>query len=318
MRLSVVVTVVDAGEALSRCLGALTAQEHPPRMEVIVPYDTTVSEVAALASRYPAFTFLPVGEIPTERPAASAAGQHELYDRRRAAGLLAASGDLIAILEDRGLPRPGWAAAAARLHAELPHAAIGGAIENGCDRVLNWAVYFCDFGRYQLPLVAGRRTYVSDVNICYKRRALEQTRNLWEEMYHEPTVNGALAAAGEALFLTPDMVVDQVRGRLRPLSLLGERVAWGRLFGGRRVAGAGRLRKAILAALSPLLPALLLFRLVRDRLVKRSSLWPFVKALPWVCVLVSAWSLGEASGYFARRRQVRRPSQASLNRVRFQ
>jgi hypothetical protein len=248
----------------------------------------------------------------------SAAGQHELYDRRRAAGLLASSGDLVAIVEDRGVPHPDWAAAAARLHAELPHAAIGGAIENGWDRALNWAVYFCDFGRYQRPFVAGRRPYVSDVNICYKRRALEQTRSLWEEMYHEPAVNDALVAAGEVLFLTPEMVVDQFRGRLRPMNVLEERLAWGRLFGARRVAGSGRVRRAALAALSPLLPGLLLFRLVRDRLVKRTSLWPFVKALPWTCVLVSAWSLGEASGYFARRRQIKRPSQASLNRVRFQ
>ena len=35
--LSVVVTIVDAGPALERCLAALEAQESGPELEVIVP-----------------------------------------------------------------------------------------------------------------------------------------------------------------------------------------------------------------------------------------------------------------------------------------
>ena len=35
------------------------------------------------------------------------------------------------------------------------YAAIGGAIENGVDRPLNWAVYYSDFGRYQNPFQSG-------------------------------------------------------------------------------------------------------------------------------------------------------------------
>ena len=34
------------------------------------------------------------------------------------------------------------------MHQKYPYAAIGGAIENGIDQLLNWAVYFCNFGGY--------------------------------------------------------------------------------------------------------------------------------------------------------------------------
>jgi hypothetical protein len=188
-RLSVVVTIVDGAPALTDCLEALARQELAPPVEVIVPYDDSVSGIGEVRDRFGSVRFLPMGRIETSRPPESPAGQHELYDRRRSAGLLAATGEVVCILEDRGVPDPDWAAEVARLHEDLPHAVIGGAVECGVDAALNWAVYFCDFGRYQLPLEAGRRPYVTDVNISYKRKALESVRELWRDRYHETTVH---------------------------------------------------------------------------------------------------------------------------------
>lgn len=295
--LSVVVTIVDGGEALERCLQALVRQETPPGLEIIVPYDASVPEVARLADRYPAATFLPMGDVSTERALRSAAGQHELFDRRRAAGLSVAQGDLIAILEDRGVPRPDWARRATELHASLPHGVIGGAIENGRDRPLNWAVYFCDFARYQLPFSEGPRAYVSDVNICYKRRALEATRGLWAARYHETTVHWALQRAGETLYLHPRLVVDQVRGTLRFVELLRERLGWGRLFAYTRARELPGLRRLLLLAATPVLPIVLLLRIVRGRVERRRTLSRLAITWPIVLALLAAWSLGEAVGY---------------------
>lgn len=297
MRLSVVVTIVDAGDALERCLVALAAQQEAPDLEVVVPWDTSVPNVSALAARFPSVRFLPMGQPATTRPASSAAGQHELFDRRRSAGLAAATGDIVAILEDRGVPRDGWARTMGDIHERLPHAAVGGAIENGRDSLLHWAVYFCDFGRYQRPFEAGSRRWVSDVNVGYKRRALDQTRTLWRDRYHETTVHWALQRAGETLYLTPDLVVDQMRGRLRLGSVIRERFAWGRLFAYTRARETAFPKRMALAFLAPLLPALLLARHARLQVAKRVTCGTFLKASPLVCVLLVAWSLGEALGY---------------------
>jgi hypothetical protein len=297
MRLSVVLTVVDAGEALDRCLASLTAQRNPPEMDIIVPWDDSVPEVEHLAARYPACRFLPMGRVTTGRPPASVAGQHELFDRRRAAGLAAATGDVVAILEDRGVPRPDWAETTMRLHAGAPHAVIGGAIENGRHALLNWAVYFCDFSRYQRPFAAGPREWVSDVNISYKRRALDQTRELWRDRYHETTVHWALQRAGETLYLTPDLVVDQMRKRLRLPAAIGERVAWGRLFAYTRARELTTARRVGLALLAPLLPVLLFARHARQQTAKRVALGTFIRVSPLVFLLLAAWSLGEMLGY---------------------
>jgi hypothetical protein len=297
MRLSVVVTIVDAGEALERCLAALAAQRDPPEMEVVIPWDSSVAGMPSMAARFPAFRFLPMGPIATARPDTNAAGQHELFDRRRSAGLGSASGDVVAILEDRGVPRPDWARTLVGLHEQLPNAAIGGAIENGRDAVLNWAVYVCDFGRYQRPFAAGPRDWVSDVNIGYKRTALEQTRALWRHRYHETTVHWALQRSGAVLYLSPDLVVDQMRGELSLSSLIGERFAWGRLFAYTRARELGGGRRAALAALAPILPALLFIRHARLQFEKRVTIRKFLAASPVVVALLAAWSLGEAIGY---------------------
>jgi len=297
MRLSVVVTIVDAGDTLDRCLSALTHQHAPPDLEVIVPWDDSVAGMESVAARFPACRFLKMGTVATRQNADSADGQHELFDLRRSEGLAAATGDVVAVLEDRGIPRRDWAHAMARLHATMDHAVIGGAIENGRNGVLNWAVYFCDFGRYQQPFDPGPREWVSDVNVGYKRRALDQTRTLWRDRYHEPTIHRALRRAGETLYLSSDPVVDQLRDSLRLTPLLKERFAWGRLFAQVRVREeplAGRLG---LAMLSPLLPVLLFMRLVRLQATKRVSIGQFVRAAPAACVLLAAWSLGELLGY---------------------
>lgn len=78
----------------------------------------------------------------------------------------------------------------------MPHAAIGGAVENRHHNVFNWAVFLLDFGRYQLPLPEGPANYLTDVNTGYKRAALEEVRHLWTDRYNEVTVNWELLRRG--------------------------------------------------------------------------------------------------------------------------
>jgi hypothetical protein len=304
--LSVVLTVVDGDDALRRCLGALLSQEDAPRLEIVIPIDSTMSSrpwTVDLRDAHdrPPVRWLDLGTVPTMRPPTSAAGQHELIDRRRAAGLAAARGQVIAMVEDRAVPRRTWTATAIRLHRELPHLVIGGAIENQRDAMLNWAVYYCDFGRYQLPFPAGVRRYVSDVNVTYKRTALDRTRDLWRDRYHEPVVHWALEQAGEQLFLSPALVVDQSRDNVTLAGLIRERVAWGRLFGAMRVQQTTRLGRLVRTAGVPLVPPLLFGRFLRDRIVRRANLVPVARCAPAVALLMLAWTAGEAIGTLTAR-----------------
>lgn len=299
--LSVVVTVVGGAVAVRRLLDALDRQVDPPPLQILVPFDDTVSEVGRLADAYPGVTFLPLGQLATDAPPDTAAAQHERFDRRRCAGLSRASGSLVAILEDRAPPRPTWAATMARLHADSPHAVIGGAIECAPGAtLLNWAYHACDFGRFSGPFEAGPRDWISDVNVCYKRRAIEATRDVWTPRFHEPAVHWRLLEQGETLYLTPEAIVDYAADYEGLGRLLPERYHWGRLFGairGRRVSAPRRL--ALLAA-APLLPVVLLGRHARTQLM-RGHAARFAASLPWMLPMIAAWTVGEAVGTLTRR-----------------
>jgi hypothetical protein len=290
-------TVVDGESATRACLAALASQEGAPSLEVLVPFDDSIPWVAGLAAEFPDVRYVQMGAIETERPPTTPAGQHELFDRRRAAGLALATGELIAILEDRGIPDRDWAASADRLHRELPHAVIGGAVECGVDSGLAWAIYFCDFSRYQLPFDPGPRPYVTDVNICYKGDALRRVRSLWENRYHETTVNWHLTRSGETLYLATDCVVRQMRVDLDMSRVLQERYDWGRLFAYTRAKELGAARRLLYAAMSPLLPVVLFARHGRAQAKKRVHFGRFLRVAPLVAVLLATWSAGELIGY---------------------
>lgn len=294
--LSVVVTIVDGGDAVRAVLSALEVQRDPPPMEVLVPYDASVDGVPAWQAEFPSVRFLSMGAIATVRDIRSAAGQHELYDRRRSVALAAARGDLVAIIEDRGLPRRDWARTAVLLHGLSDCAAIGGAIEPASSGLVGWALYVCDFSRYGLPFARGPRAWVSDVNIVYKRRAVESTRTLWAERYQEPVVHWDLMRRGEELHLAPELVVDH-RRRAAPLTAtLAERFHWGRLFGHIRVRQVSGLRRVVLIAAAPLIPLVILARHGAAQ-AQRGRAFRFLAAVPALATLLVAWSAGEVWGY---------------------
>jgi hypothetical protein len=296
--LTVVVTVVsDTAEQadtshLEGCLEALQRQIDPPATEVLVTCAAGLPGLKELQQRFPGVGFICVDKLRTARSGPS----REHHDELRGVGIRSARAPLVALLEDCGRPHPHWSAQLVKEHAQ-PFAAIGGAMENGIDRSLNWAVYFGDFGRYQNPVPRGPSAYVSDANVCYKRAALDRVAEAWAENYNEARVHAALAKHGEVLALSPDVIVYQHRLNLRLGPALMERYVWGRSFAAVRVAAIATSRRAILAALCPLLPLMLLLRQFRNVLSTRRNRAVFVRALPLTALLDFAWSFGEFIGY---------------------
>lgn len=300
-RLSVVVTIVDGGAALDRCLSALATQDLTEPIEVLVPVDDSINGLGPLRARFPKVRWVALGPVPTERPPATPAGQHELFDRRRAVGLREARGPLVGILEDRGVPAGDWARRALELHATRPEEVIGGAVANGVDRVLNWAAYICDFGRYHPGLAAGSRPFVTDTNVVYKREALARTESLWRDRYHETTVHWALMREGGTLRFEPSLRTVQHRDGLTLGGLLRERLAWGRLFAYTRAREIGTRRRLALAALASALPLLLGVRHLRRHLADPTTRGAALRATPAMLLLLVAWALGESLGYLTGR-----------------
>ncbi len=300
-RLSVVVGLISGRmEQLEACLQALHSQEAPPTLEILVPYDAPVAEVASLAQQYPEVKFFEAEGLDTAEARAGASREH--HDTLRTLGIKAARGQYVALTEDHAVQESRWCAKLVSLLDDHPQvAAIGGAVECGNPRLLNWAVYYCDFGRYQNPLPEGPAAYVSDSNVVYRRQALEAIREVWEEDYHETLVHWGLVEHGHEIWLTPAVEVHQTREDLRLSDAWQERYVWGRSFSGTRVSGTSLPKRLVYAALSPLLPFVMTLRIVRGGLHRRKWLGRLAAALPLIFLLQCVWGFGEFVGYVTGR-----------------
>jgi hypothetical protein len=282
---------------LKSCLDALSNQTSPPPMEIIVPYHEDVDGIEDLARTHPDVTFIRATGVAI---ASRRGGGREHHDVLRACGLRAAKGEIIALLEDHARPDINWSANVVAAHRQNC-AAVGGAIENGIDRPLNWAVYYCDFGKYQNPLPPGESSYASDANTSYKRQALEKVRPTWQASFREVVVNGALIARGEKVILASEVVIYQNRRGLDFPFALRERFIWGHSYAATRGVLMGNARRVVYSVLSLGLPLVLLVRMARTAWNRRVYFTKFVGALPIIVALLISWSFGESLGYIAQR-----------------
>jgi len=299
--LSIVVTIVDGGRYLRDFLLAVMAMDDLPPLEIIVPYDASIADTKLLGNEFPHVQFVDMGVIVPTRSIHSQGGQHELYDRRRACGLAIATGDIIAMLEDRGHPRADWARTLVRLHAELKNNVIGGAIE--CKQpanLLHWTFWVQDFGRYGRPFADGSAGWVSDVNVSYKRKALADTHHLWKDRFYEMIVHRHLMGRGEELYLSSELVVNHTRPAITLGRLLRERVEWGILFGYVRTKQMSGTERLGLIVASPLIPPVLWLR-GGVMQFKKGHGPRFLRAFPYFVLMTTAWTMGEVWGYITRR-----------------
>src|SRR5262245_33692574 len=295
--LSIVVAIIAGGsQSCAACLDALAVARRDYEIEVLVPYDTRLTDVDGLSRKFHWVEFI---DARRSVPVTSESLSREHHDILRAIGLNQARGRIVALLEDHGTPSVDWIAATLEAH-RTNASAVGGAVENGVDRLLNWAVYYCDFGRYQNPVREGEVEFLSDSNVSYKREALESVKSLWLDSFHETSVNWELRRRGESLRLSPRMVVHQTRSSLRLLDALRERYVWGRSFAGTRAAEVSTSKRITFAAFSFLLPLLLTSRIVLTGLQKRRHISKLFRALPLIFLLEVIWSGGEFVGYLTK------------------
>jgi glycosyltransferase involved in cell wall biosynthesis len=285
LALSIVVVSFNSPASLARCLASLVEQAaaHDAEIVVVRAIRTDDSAYDAVRRRFSSCRWLvsPVGET---------------VPRMRSQGMSASRGDVVALIEDDSVVDEQWCAALLQAHRE-PWAAVGGAVEPGpYTRALDWAVYFCEYGRFMLPFEARESSALPGNNVSYKRNALAEENLVDGEGFYDVFVHEAWRQKGLSMLMTPTVVVTNRNSW--PLSYV-----WvmpfhhGRGFAAKRVARQSWPRRGILTLMAPFLPVLQICRVVRLTLERRRHLGPVVRAIPWLIVFDTSWALGELVGY---------------------
>jgi len=296
MQLSVVVISINSPVLLERCLAGLQEVLRDTSSETLVvrrsslPGLPSAAETGPPAPLPPDFRWLEAGEA-------------DNVPAQFARGVAESRGEIVALLEDDCLVDPGWAKSLLAAHRSRQEIAIGGPVEPGpYRRSRDWAVYFCEYGRFLRPF-NGRSKDLPVNNVSYKRERLA------DFLADSPTPDGQTDSAEfHAAFVHQRMLAAGLG--LWAAGRMGVRIlnAWprsyffsipffhGKGYAGKRLAGVTSHRKLAYAAASPLLPAILIRRIWRRVYSKDRLRLELLAALPWIATFYFSWAAGEMSG----------------------
>jgi hypothetical protein len=306
-QLSVVVITPDSVATVRKTLRHLRSQSICERMEVLI-VAPTLEGLALDESEMREFYGHTVVEVGHMRSTA----------RARAAGVGAASADVVAFVEDHAFPAPGWAEALVARHAE-GWAAVGPQMSNANPRsATSWANLLIEYAPWLEPTEAGEREHLPGHNGSYKRALLSEYGERLEAMLDaESVLHWDLRSRGLRLYLEPRARVfhQNFSAQVPSLTL---RFNGGRLFASARAREWPAWRKTLYACASPLIPLLRSARIVGELLKPGRPRRLLPKILPALFVGLLFDGAGETVGYaFGAGQAMRKLSDMEFHRERY-
>ncbi len=215
-----------------------------------------------------------------------------------AAGIVAATGDYVACIEDHCFPAPDWAEAL--LHGHRRGLAVAGPrVVNANPRTLvSWVDLILNYGQCLSPAGDADSSGLATQNCSYRRSALEPFSNRLAAHFEvEVELHQEMKARGEQLGYVPRAKIAHLNySRTRPW--LKVTFLSGRIYASERNRRWSRGRRAIYGICAPAIALVRLVRILRDWPVETSQLPPLARLLPHLLVGLIVDALGQAAGYW--------------------
>jgi GT2 family glycosyltransferase len=282
-KLSVVIASVNGWPSIVKCLSALARQEGNVKAEVIVAHSSNDGTSENIRRNFPWVKLL---SFPKRLS----------IPELRSAAMSCATGDIITVTEDHCIPRKDWYQNILKAH-ESPYGAVGGAVVNGSvDRLVDWAVYFCEYCQAMPPISCGEVSALTGNNVSYKREALQKIATFPRKSYWDFFLHLELKRAGVNFLSDPNIVVFHHK-RFGLLYFLSQRFHYSRSFAGMRNRTSSIPRRTFYVITSPLLPLILLSRVTAEVIRKGRHMKEFAWSLPLLLVFTLSYACGELAGY---------------------
>jgi hypothetical protein len=281
-----VILVTDHFRTIRRVLDCVRAQTARDRIELVLVMPSSARD-AEIESTLTGFARVSVVELATIHPIPHA----------RAAGIRAASAPVIFLGETHSFPNAGLAEALIAAHESEWDAVIPALSNANPESAWSWASFLMDYGTWHRGRGAGETGGGPTWNVAYRKSVLmEIDARLDSAMEHGDELAVFLRSRGARSYFEPRAElehanVERFRDWIEQRFVLGVLVAASRR---KRWSSAKRL---VYFAASPLIPAVILYRLkdtVKSLLVDRTLPRGAVAALVLGTIVRSA---GEAVGY---------------------
>jgi hypothetical protein len=284
--LSVVISTPDRYETIRITLHHLQAQTACHSMELVVvgPSEADIRPPGEDLRGFHSHQLIAVGTVTS-------------IGRANAAGVRRAHAPLVALAEDHCFPEAGWAEALIRAHQE-PWAVVGPVVRNANpSTIVSWCDFVIGYGPWMDPAEAQCMPFLPGHNSCYKRSLLLEYGDQLESMMEAETVlHLDLARRGHQLRMHPDARTAHTNFALLS-SWLPVQFYGGRVFGASRASGWPLGRRLAYFAASPLIPAVRLWRCLRELAKPGRPIERIPRMLPLLALGLALDGLGQMAGY---------------------
>lgn len=282
--ISVVIASVNGFPAIGECLDHLAHQEGNIAHEILVIDRCDAKTRDEMRRRFPQ----------PEIELIEMDGQPSI-PKLRAAGISRARGRIVAILEDHCNVPSRWFSTIERVR-QAGHKVMSGGVENGAvDRIVDWAVFFCEYARFMPPMPRGIVDEIAGNSAAYSRDSLDRVGPEVREELWEPFLHARLRELDVPFYCDPDLTVVHKK-EFGFGYFLSQRYHYSRSFAGMRLRAAPIWKKIAYAAATPLLPILLLARIAKTIWRKGRHRLTFILATPVISIFLISWAWGEAIG----------------------
>jgi len=212
-------------------------------------------------------------------------------------GIAESSAPLVAITEAHCTFPPSWAKNAREAHSRnVRAAAIGGSVMPGDSlNLLNLGLFLCDYAQFVEPMQSGQNVDLPGNNVVFKTSRLGSLQRFKNEGFWKTFFCHELAERGETLHADSSMLAFYNR-ELTLSQIASRRYHHGRCFGAMRAQKSDILSRIVYALVGPLLPALLLWKLIKRCAPKPQCRTLLIKAAPSVLLCLIFWTFGEWLG----------------------
>jgi hypothetical protein len=303
-----VVLVTDTFTTIEKVVAALSIQGTPERLELVI-VTPSPEEVRAEVSGMTAFGGIRV--VPVESLRA--------LEGPRGAGIRAASAPIVFVGETHAFPQPGWADALIEAHSAGWTVVVPGFENANPSSAMSWAGFLADYGSWLAGLPGGEITRFPTFNAAYRRSALlELGPRLDVLLSTGDELLQALRAAGGRFVFEPSARIAHLN-IARRRDWIVERYLGGLVTAHSRMERWPRRRRLLYAAASPLIPVVLLARILPGlETARRTSLVP-ASAYPAVLAGLVVSAAGELVAYLggSAEEATRRMGEYELHKCRY-
>jgi GT2 family glycosyltransferase len=281
-KFSIIIASVNGLPCIGECLASLEVQRGDIEAEIIVVDSTDEKTREHIASRFPMVRLIELDGRP---------GIPEM----RAIGMQAAGGDYLVITEDHCIAPKNWLEEISRAHT-AGYAVVGGGVENGsCSRLVDWAVFLCEYSSFMPPIEAGEVDFLAGNNVSYSRAAIARVDENVRNDFWEYFLQAELKQQGVKFLSVPAVEIIHKK-EFGFFYFLAQRFHYSRSFAAMRRKRSTFPRQLMYLAYLPLSVFHLTWRIITNVRRKRKHQRELLLSFPFLAMFMCSYAFGELVG----------------------